>query len=193
MTLNELYKDLDYVNHSREKRAYYAQLIVDNPDAMRHVLEILFMVDDPRSNRAGWLAEFAIKKDVTIILPHLDYFTSHMHTVYQDSALRPVAKICEYLTTSYYKHEHPETKKKLLSNHKNHITECGFDWLITDQKVAVKAYTMSTLFYLGTEIDWIHPELQRIMEDGYHTGSAAFKARCRHVNKWIKKFNKLQS
>ncbi|WP_405210649.1 adenylosuccinate lyase [Dokdonia sp. Asnod2-E02] len=193
MTLNELYKDLDYVNHSREKRAYYAQLIVDNPGAMRHVLEILFMVDDPRSNRAGWLAEFATKMNITIILPHLDYFTKHMHTVYQDSALRPVAKICEYLTISYYTEKHPETRKMLLSSHKNCIIECGFDWLITDQKVAVKAYTLTSLYHLGTETDWVHPELKRFMEDGYHTGSAAFKARCRHVKKWIKKFNKKQS
>ena len=193
MTLNELYKDLDYVNHSREKRAYYAQLIVDNPDVMRHVLEILFMVDDPRSNRAGWLAEFATKMDITIILPHLDYFTKHMHTVYQDSALRPVAKICEYLTISYYTEKHPETRKMLLSSHKNCIIECGFDWLITDQKVAVKAYTLTSLYHLGTETDWVHPELKRCMEDGYHTGSAAFKARCRHVKKRIEKFNKKQS
>ncbi len=193
MTLSELYKDLDYVNHSREKRAYYAQLIVDNPDAMRHVLEILFMVDDPKSNRAGWLSEFVTKEDITIILPHLDYFTKHIHTVYQDSALRPVAKICEYLTISYYKEKHPETRKMLLSSHKDCIIECGFDWLITDQKVAVKAYTLTSLYHLGTETDWIHPELKRFMEDGYHTGSAAFKARCRHVKKWIEKFNKTQS
>ncbi len=192
MTLNELYNELHYVNHSREKRIYYAGLIIDHPCMMRHVLEILFMVDDPMSNRAGWLAEFVTKEDITIILPHLDYFTTHMHTVYKHSALRPVAKICEHLIISYYKERDAHTIKHLNTNHKNSIVEAGFDWLITDQKVAVKAYTLTSLYYLGTEINWIHPELQRIMEDSYSNESAAFKARCRHVKKWIEKFSKQQ-
>ena len=60
--------------------------------------------------------------------------------------------------------------------------------MITDQKVAVKAYTMTTLFYLGTEVDWVHPELERLMQEGYADGSAAFKARCRHIKEAIRKF-----
>ncbi len=190
MTPQELYNQLDYVNHSREKRAHYAQLVLANPDLFLMTLEILFMVDDVRSNRAGWLCEFVCKNDLSILLPHLDLFTQHMGTVYQHSALRPVAKITEYLTLSYYKKKQPLTRKKLTAIHKERLIETGFDWLITDQKVAVKAYTMTSLFWLGTEIDWVHPELQRIMDEGYHQGSAAYKARCRHMLEAIKKFRK---
>lgn len=188
MTQNELYNELNYVNHSREKRAYYAQLVISTPELMPHVIAILFKVDDPISNRAGWLLEFVCKTDITMLFPYLDLFTEKMHSVHQDSALRPVAKICEYLTLSYYKKKHPETIKYLTKLHKERITEAGFDWLITEQKVAVKAYTLTSLFLLGTEIDWIHPELKRIMEDDYHKGSAAYKARCRHMFEALKKF-----
>ncbi len=190
MTYQELYNNLDYVNHSREKRAYYSQLVIKTPELMPLVIDILFKVDDPISNRAGWLLEFVCKTDIAMLFPYLDVFTKNMHTVHQDSALRPVAKICEYLTLSYYKKKNPQTRKHLHTLHKERITEAGFDWLITDQKVAVKAYTMTTLFWLGTEIDWIHPELYRIMEDDYHKGSAAYKARCRHMFEAIKKFKK---
>lgn len=188
MTQGELYTHLSYVNHSREKRAYYAQLVLDNPGLFPHALEILFMIDDERSNRAGWLCEFVCKQDLTILYPYLDLFTEKMNTVYQDSALRPVAKITEYLILSYYKKQDPLTRKALTHTHKKRMVENGFDWMITDQKVAVKAYTMTSLFWLGTEIDWVHPELHRIMEDGYASGSAAYKARCRHMFEAIRKF-----
>jgi len=189
VTQQELYEHLDYVNHSREKRAFYAQLVIENPELFPLALNILFMVDDERSNRAGWLCEFVCKQDLGILYPHLDLFTEKMGTVYQDSALRPVAKITEYLTLTYYKKKDPLARKHLTQSHKERMVETGFDWMITDQKVAVKAYTMTSLFWLGTEIDWVHPELYRIMEDGYHTGSAAYKARCRHMFEAIKKFN----
>ena len=59
--------------------------------------------------------------------------------------------------------------------------------MITDQKVAAKAYSMNTLYLLGKDFDWIHPELKRILEDNFHSGSAAFKARARHL---LKKLNR---
>ncbi|WP_396596671.1 adenylosuccinate lyase [Dokdonia sp. R86516] len=193
MTLSELYDELAYVNHSREKRAYYAQLITNEPGLMELVLEILFMVDDTRSPKAGWIAEFATKEDITTILPHLELFTTKMHTVYQDAALRPVSKICEELAISYYKLKNPQTRASLARIQRERMVTAAFDWLITDQKVAVKAYSMTTLYHLGTEIDWVHRDLKRIMEDGYATGSAAFKARCRHVSSWISKRKKTKS
>lgn len=190
MTPQELYKQLNYVNHSRKKRAYYSQLILDTPTLFQYALEILFMVDDEHSNRAGWLCEFSCNKDLSILYPHLDLFTEKIGTVYQDSALRPVAKIIEHLTISYYKTKDPIIQKALTPTHKKRLIETGFDWIITEQKVAVKVYAMTSLFWLGTEIDWIHPELYKIMEDSYASGSAAYKARCRHTFKAIKRFNK---
>lgn len=188
MTQKQLYKELDYVDHSRKKRDYYATLLKEQPELLQPLLEILFMVDDKLSPKAGWLIEFVSKNNLPLLFPYLDYFTSNMHTVYQDSALRPVAKVCERLALSYYKEQHPLSRKALQLKHKEQITNAGFDWLITDQKVAVKAYTLTTLYHLGTEIDWIHPELLIIMENQYSTSSVAFQARTRHVTEWIKKY-----
>ncbi|WP_339844268.1 adenylosuccinate lyase [uncultured Dokdonia sp.] len=190
MTLSELYNELAYVNHSREKRAYCAQLILNEPSLMELVLEILFMVDDVRSPKAGWIAEFATKEDITIILPHLELFTTKMHTVYQDAALRPVSKICEELAISYYKMKNLQTRASLTKIQRERMVTAAFDWLITDQKVAVKAYSMTSLYYLGTEFNWIHEDLQRIMEENYMTSSAAYKARCKHITAWIKRDHK---
>ena len=191
MTQEQLYELLNDVNHSREKRSYYCQLIINEPDLFPYLLQILFKVDDPQSPKAGWLCDFVCKQDLSLLYPHLDIFTEKMSTVYQDSALRPITKIIEYLTLSYYKQKDPLTRNFLTSTHKERLVEAGFDWMITEQKVAVKAYTMVSLFWLGTEIDWVHSQLYRILEDGYASGSAAYKARSRHTFKAIKRLRRL--
>ena len=190
MTTEELYKELNYVNHSREKRLYYANLVIDNPDLIPKLLEILFLVDDKISCRAAWVFEFMCGENLEASIPYLDQFTEHMHRVHLDSAVRPVAKVCEYLIKAYYSNNDSKIKTSLLPKHKEKITEACFDWLINDEKVAPKAYGMSTLFLLGSDYDWIHPELAIILERDFQTQSAAFKARARQI---LKKINKQKS
>lgn len=187
MTHEELYKELSYVNHSRENRKKYALLVISNPDLIPKVLNILFMVDDKTSCRAAWLLEFVARENLDSILPYLDRFTEHMHKVHLDSAVRPVAKICEYLIEAYYHRDNNHTKDYLTTEHKERIIELSFDYMITDQKVAAKAYSMNTLYLLGKDYDWIHPELAMILERDFNAGTAAFKARARHLLKKLKK------
>ncbi len=187
MTTEELYDELDYVNHTREKRKKYATLIIDNPELLPQVIDILFKIDDKRSCRATWLLEFVARENLDSILPYLDRITEQMPAVHFDSAVRPIAKICEYLIEAYY-HRNPNHTKDYLKNiHKERIIELSFDYMITDQKVAVKAYSMNTLYLLGKEYDWVHPELATILERDFNSGSAAFKARARHLLKKLKK------
>ena len=71
--------------------------------------------------------------------------------------------------------------------HKEKIVELCFDYLISDQKIAPKAYCMNALFLLGQDYDWIHPELVLILERDIHLQSSGFKARARHILRKIKK------
>lgn len=187
MTNEELYKELSYVNHSRENRKKYALLIISNPELIPKVLDILFQVNDKTSCRAAWLLEFVARENLDSILSYLDRFTENMHTVHQDPAVRPVAKICEYLIEAYYHRDINHTKDYLKPEHKERIIELSFDYMITDQKVAAKAYSMNTLYLLGKEYEWIHPELSMILERDFNLGTAAFKARARHLLKKLKK------
>ena len=187
MTTKELYDELDYVNHSREKRKKYATLVINNPKLLPQVIDIVFKVDDKRSCRAAWLLEFVARENLDAILPYLDTITEQMHTVHLDPAVRPIAKICEYLIEAYYHKDRNQTKNHLNNKHKECIIELSFDYMITNQKVAVKAYSMHSLYLLGKEYDWIHPELATILERDFNSGSAAFKARARHLLKKLKK------
>jgi hypothetical protein len=186
MTTEELYRKLDAVNHTIENRKKYATLLVNNPNLIPQILNILFNVDDKQSCRAAWLLEFVARENLDTILPFLDRITTQMNTVHFDSAVRPMAKICEIIVEAYYHKLPNHTKEYLKPIHKEHIIEACFDWMITKQKVAVKAFSMNTLFLLGKEFDWVHPELILILERDFNSESAAFKARARHILRKIK-------
>ena len=179
MTQEELYGALDYVNHSREKRAEMSALILDNPPLITPLMKIAFTVDDPVSNRACWVMEFTAKENLSYLFPYLDEFTENLKSVHFDSSVRPMAKICEYLMLAYFLKTPNETQKALTENHLERITTACFDWLIGDHKVAAQAYSMTCLLLLGRKFDWIHPELKMVVEKNYASGSAAYKARAR--------------
>ncbi len=185
MTKAALYKELNYVNHSREKRLHYANLLIDNPKLIAPLLEILFNVDNKISCRAAWVFEFMCGDKLEAIIPHLDTFTQHISKLHLDSAVRPVAKVCEYLAKAYYSKTNNAIKKALNQKHKEKIVEACFDWMINDEKIAPKAYAMNTLFLFGNEFDWIHPELALILERDYQMQSSGFKARAKHILKKI--------
>ena len=175
----DLYKSLNYVNHSREKRAEMASLVSNNSDLIAPLLAIAFTVNDPISSKACWVLEFTAKEKLNFIFPYLDEFTSKLNFVHLDSSVRPMAKICEYLIKSYFSKTPNITQKVINELHLERITTACFDWLITNQKVAAQAYSMTCLLLLGKKFDWILPELKIILEQNYAQGSAAYKARAR--------------
>jgi len=186
LTTEQLYEELKYVNHSRENRLKYAHMVIDSPDLIPKILDILFKVDDKRSPRAAWLLEFVARDNLEYLIPHLDRIIMEMHKVHLDSAVRPMAKICECLIEAYYTKFDNPVKHSLTAIHKEHIIECCFDWMINDEKIAPKAYSMNSLFLLGQDYDWIHPELVLILERDYQIQSSGFKARAKHILKKIK-------
>ena len=181
MNKTELYYKLNYVDHSRSKRSEMATLVLLNPDLVLPLMNIALQIQDPISARACWVLEFTAAEDLRYLDPHLDLFTELTSGVRLESAVRPIAKICEYLILEYYKAAPENNPSKLSADHLEHIATSCFDWLIGPFKVAPKAYSMTCLYHLGRSFDWIHPELTMVLEKDIHIGSAAYKARARHI------------
>ncbi|WP_323370056.1 adenylosuccinate lyase [Xanthomarina sp. F2636L] len=175
------------MNHTRDKRLKYANLILDTPELLPDLLDILFDVDDKTSCRAAWVLEFVCADNLELLLPYLDVFTENINKVHLDPAVRPIAKICEYLAKAYFSKTANKVQLILTNKHKELIVETCFDYMINDEKIAPKAYSMNTLFLFGNEFDWIHPELIIIIERDYQIQSSGFKARARQILKKIKK------
>ncbi|WP_323370448.1 adenylosuccinate lyase [Xanthomarina sp. F1114] len=175
------------MNHTRDKRLKYANLILDTPELLPNLLDILFDVDDKTSCRAAWVLEFVCADNLELLLPYLDVFTENINKVHLDPAVRPIAKICEYLAKAYFSKTANKVQLTLTNKHKELIVETCFDYMINDEKIAPKAYSMNTLFLFGNEFDWIHLELITIIERDYQIQSSGFKARARQILKKIKK------
>ena len=187
MTYEKLYEHLTFVDSSRENRLKNAEMVLNNIGLMPMLKDVLFKVDDKVSCKAAWVLEFVCNENLEVIIPYLERFTANISKVHLDSAIRPVAKICEFLAKEYYSKQDNNIKNALTSIYQERIIETCFDWMITGQKVAVKVFAMSTLYLLGQDNDWVHPELIMILERDFNSESAAFKARARHILLKLKK------
>lgn len=186
MTVNELYEELNFVSAARENRLMYSKMVLDDMSLFPKLIEILFMVDDKKSSKAAWIFEYVCNDYIYAIIPHLDIFTTNLKRVHLDSSVRPIARVCEMIAKAYCSKQNKTMKNALQNIHKERIIEACFDWMISNQKVAVKAYSMDTLYLLGKEYNWVHPELKQILQQDYTHESAGFKARAKHVLKKIK-------
>ena len=189
MANSELKKQLSYHRAYRANRLKAAHWVIDHPSCIPELLRYCFEDRSELSYKAAWAFEFVFIEDPGYLYPYFDYFFEKLPLVKLDQIVRPMAHICERLCIRYYKKKDPELHKYLKEDHKLIMTECSFDWLITDQKVACQVRAMTCLVYLGTEYDWIHPELKQILQERIHTGSAGYKSRAKKTLEQIAKFN----
>ena len=177
----ELYDVLNFANAARTHRLKAAKWVLDYPATFEELVYFCFKNDKEISHKANWVLEFVCLKELRLLYPHLDYFFKHLSSVKEDSSVRPLSHICELLCIVYFKEKDPLLKKALTIKHKELMVECCFDWLITNQKVACEVRAMTCLYHLGTEKDWIHPELKTIINQNIHTSSAGYQSRGKKI------------
>ena len=182
MMVTEFQKKLDYVTAHRANRQKYADEVLNYPELFPDLIRLCFQISNKNSFRACWILEFVCYQRLEWLTADLDFFCSQIKNLKDESAIRPIAKICQLLVFSHYK----ENKAFLSEKHLEEITESSFDWLINDTKVATKAYSIRTLYLLGLYSEWIHPELKIIITKDFPNHSAAYKAVAKEVLKKIK-------
>jgi len=183
---SELQIKLDYVNACRESRLRTAQEVLENQHLFDDLVNICFSPSDKNNHRACWILEFVSYEELTWLQPHLNFFCSNLKILKDESSIRPIAKVVQLLVKSHYQ----KNKNSVFLSEENlqDCIEASFDWLINDVKVATKAYSIRTLCILGNHYDWIHPELQIILNKDYANHSAAYKAVAKEVLKKIEVF-----
>lgn len=181
---SELQLKLDNVNACRESRITIAQEIIEDESFFDDLVCICFSPADKNNYKACWVLEFVSYEKLLWLQPHLDFFCSNLKILKDESAIRPIAKIIQLLIKSHYN----KSEKGILLSEENlqNCIETSFDWLINDIKVATKAYSIRTLYILGSYYNWIHPELQIILNKDYADHSPAYKAVAKEVLKKIK-------
>jgi hypothetical protein len=186
VTKEQFLEALCQVDASKKSRQQFADQIFKHPENLTQLLAIAFSVDQNEHIRAAWVLEIVCDKALNLLIPHLDVFTKKIRQLTEHSAKRPMAKICEMVARDYYSNPLSAFCNTLTHTHKKAITEVCFDWLINEEKTAVKAFAMNTLFLIGMEFTWIHTELQFVLEKHYSNESPGYKARARHIIKKLK-------
>ncbi len=190
MSDSGLLQQLSYTKAYRKNRLEAAHWVIDHPETFSELLTYCLTAKDELSCKAAWVLEFVYLEQPDLLLPHLDLFFEKLPTITRDQILRPLAHICELIAILYYKKKEENIGSYFSEAHKKIMVECCFDWLITNKKIACQARAMTALFYLGTEFEWIHPELKQIIEQNIHVGSAGYKARGKNTIKQIAIFQK---
>lgn len=186
----ELFQQINYEKAYRKNRLNAANWVLDHPETLPELLQFCFHEDNKLATKATWVLEFVCRKDLSRIFPYLDYIFENLPTAKSDGQLRSFGLIFELLTIGYYKKKQEEYVQALTQKHKKVMTECCFDWMLTNQKVACQARAMTALYFLGTEIDWIHPELAIIINRNLPNGSAGYKNRGQKTLELIKLFKR---
>lgn len=182
-----LEEKLERLKAYRKDRLEISHWIIRHPQEFKNLLIYAQKTDEDISYKAAWIIEMACIENLSLLYPYLDEFLLLLPKVHKDQAVRPLAKVCELLTEAYYgKTPHPVQKITTLK-HREQLTEICFDWLISKQKVAAKAYAMQCLYFLGKDFDWIYPELRINIEKEFPAQLPAFKARAKNVLRLLDK------
>lgn len=185
--MNEiLYKNIQNSTAHRLSRDFNSNFVIENSELLPDLMEILFDTKDKNHHKACWISELIFEKHIDWLSSYLDIFCQTLSCYSNESALRSLSKICLF-SANYHIKKLKYNEIFLTESHLDLMTEACFDWLITDKKIATKAYAMRALFQFGKLQDWIYPELQVILEQQYPYGSAGFQFACKEILGKIKK------
>lgn len=187
MLPEDLREKLMEVDSSRKKREEIAFWITKKPHYIRETLQWCFNEDSELLVQSAWVLEIICGVKPQLFFKYMYIFFERLPNINNDSALRSCSKICEMLCYEHYMLKYSYLRDILSEKNRKIMTECCFDWLITDQKVACQAPAMEALYFLGKDKmgAWIYPELKNILSENAPIKSAGYQARARKILKRI--------
>jgi len=165
----------------RPVRDLLSGMVLQDKSLLPALMGMAFTIYDKNHHKAWWIAELVFEAKINWMTEYLDAFCNTLPLYSNESAIRPIAKICLFATE-----EQRKQPGFLNPAHCEKITEACFDWLIKPNgRVANKAYAMRALYFLGKKEGWIYPELTRILTEDAAQHTAAYRAAAKDILKKI--------
>jgi hypothetical protein len=172
------YKIISDSTAHRINREFIRDYVFQHPEKLKDLIEIGLNEKDKIHVKACWSLELIFEIKLELILPFINEFLEKIGRYKNHSAIRPVSKICLFLSKS--------KTIKLTENQEIKIIETCLDWLIQDEKVATKAYSMKALYHFGKKHTWINEELKTILIQDYFKYSASYRAAAKEILEKLK-------
>lgn len=177
---------LDSDSRDYSNRPLLAEAVTEHPDWILIVLEKMSAIENKNSDMSARVLELASKKDLSLIIPYLDKFSTLISKLKLDGSIRASSKIIELLCVEYFIRFNPFYVKILNNKCLEQFTESCFDWMITDKAIAIQAHSMYSLYLLGTKYNWIHTELVQNIQRNLPKGSTGYQNRGKKIINAIK-------
>jgi len=182
MNKSHIIQELEAVkNAKRIYRDKAASYVLDHPEDLPELMSFVFDIKSPLHIKAAWVLELVCIENILLMRPHATAFLKNMQQIVHESALRPVSKICYFISKRHFSDNNKcfELSKESVDQ----IIECNFDWLIEEHKVATQVFAMDTLQLWGVQYKWVQEELKLILQKKTNSGSKGYQAHARKLLK----------
>lgn len=185
MMSSDFIRKLEISTAHRQSRESMSDSVSANPELLPVLMAVVLDIQNKNHYKGCWISELVFENHIDWLIPYLDTFCKTLSSYSHDGALRSVSKICLFSAT-YHLRKKKSGEVFLTDEQLELMMESCFDWLISDQKVATKAYAMRALYAFGKINDWIYPELKTILVQDYPNHSAAYQGASKEILKKLK-------
>lgn len=170
---NQFITQLIKSNAGTNSRNSLFDFVTKNHELLPYLINFAFDTNQKEHYKGIWIIEMIAEKETPVLFPFLDTICNQSIIITNKSATRGLSRTL--LFVSYH--------LDLNENQEEKIIEKCLDWLISDERVACKAYAIRTLFYYSKKQIWLKEELKTILESDYNKHSSAYKAVAREILK----------
>lgn len=170
-----LLQELDSLDFSIKSREHFASELLKDPNKIQEAIRFLNSSEFKYSEKLLAALEFTSRKNLSILFPFLDVLIDIAKDYSGQAGRRALSKIISIFIK--------DTDLQLNFQQKEKIIPICFDWLLSQEKVAVKVFSMEALYLLSTEYHWVKDDLKAILIKDYNSHSAGYKARARKILK----------
>ncbi|MEL6483564.1 MAG: hypothetical protein AAFP96_01810 [Bacteroidota bacterium] len=177
MRAEELHVKLSQKRLSKPEVNGLTHQLLNHPELVLPLIQHVFEEEKEGAFMASWVLDHLLRRNLSLLLPHIEFFISGLPGMQSDSSIRPMAHCCEMLLIKVYKKKDPVYTKAINTTHKEILLSTNFDWLIGPYRAATKVFAMTNVYYLGKEFAWVHPELTSVLQETLSEGSRAYQNR----------------
>ena len=177
MQAEELHSKLSKKRLSKSEVNDLTNELLNYPELVLPLIQHVFQEEKEGVFMASWVLDHLLRKDLSLLLPCIDFFIAGLPEMQSDSSIRPMAHCCEMILVKVYEKKDSVYQKAISIGHKDVLLSTNFDWLIGPYRAATKVFAMTNVYYLGKDFDWVHPELTSVLQETLSEGSTAYQNR----------------